>query len=407
MTRHKQEDHGHPRRGQRASSNKKVTHSVVVLSAPEELLAKGRPRPSRESRRSKPYTIRRKKLPQSSEPLPSPSAASSTPSPSLLFPNPVFDIACPPSPSLELSQTESHSTTHRNLPAAPSGLDSLFSLSLMLPPEDPYYEPQGLMEQLSSIPDASIENLPPFNVEHQFPFFGTDVTHPVGAENPHTNWPVHPFFNSLIIPPPENPYEEPQAFSGHLRTYIPDASFTGQPSPSFGTDVSLPAGPDNRHSNRPAHLLPSSTIIPHLENLFDEPQAFSGHPNDYIPGVSFADRFFFGGGAPLLAGVEHFPRDFYAQEEYYKYGTGAVDQDQSWENESSEAQVEIIRANPQGLESSSLAPAPALLNDGQILSSWEGCGNPIVEWMNSLSEEITPNNAPELSEVDLDDFISF
>ena len=189
MTRHKQEEHGHPRRGERAPSSKRVTHSVITLSNTGAPAVKGKNRSNKESRRSKPYTIPRKhslrlsETPSTSLSFSSPSAPPPpfSPSPALStltsssFQNPILGVACPALPSFALPEAsldtplanvdDLYIPDYLHWPAEPSDLDSLFRLSLLPRSENPYHEPQGLSEYTASLPDVFFpEQVHPSNI---------------------------------------------------------------------------------------------------------------------------------------------------------------------------------------------------------------------------------------------------
>lgn len=180
MTRHKQDAHGHPRRGDKSSGSKKISHITVVIS--DDTLETARP--GRKYRRPQPYSKRAVKVEQPSD---AELSLASCSSPSTSTPSSFFASSSISSPSTSTSMTSPSSPCapqssglcdwwpqppqipvdlssifqHAILPdfqpilsANPTGIDALFGVPQIPCGKTTYYEPLGLIDQLASIPDV-------------------------------------------------------------------------------------------------------------------------------------------------------------------------------------------------------------------------------------------------------------
>lgn len=346
MTRHKQDKHGHPKRGERGSGTKKVTHTVVIVPEGEEVPDSG-VRPSRASRRSRPYSVpsngESSRLSKSHKVSPSPSSrpdsfyapsspascvSSLAPAPSCS--NSIFEFACPtwpamPEPSWDSpadNMGEFFSAPPLNWPSDPTGLDALFCSSQIPRPENPY-EPTGIQDYLSSIPAISSPDLfTPSAVEQPAP---TDFTF---ARS------LTPFGSESLLP-----FGVQDVQTGASYSYEQADYGTG-----FYMPLGLPGGP-----------LAADALT---------------YPESTFPGTQF------------------YGNDAVSYDEAPIVSSSQLDTSRAMSSRGSlslEEQLEIITAHSQSQDTSSLAP-PSPPSDDEQLQWSEDCSC-TPDWMRPLFED--------------------
>lgn len=296
MTRHKQDEHGHPRRGEVAPS---VSHSEVRLMEEEvaDIQLAAKMVPQRRFKQSK--TVSRS---SSSSSLVSSFSATSTPSPLAITPNPTFEIAAPTTPSnlpcvvsddqfyplgkatrkRKSRCTQMYNTTRgkrdsSEVPAAP--VEPLISQELLplgswTPSftvpwlEQPSYSPSYMPSLPESTNDCWLEH----NVQ------------PVPGSLPHDfHFSCPPLYPNCLSE--QRQPKEAQAFSedlshfGTLPVYFPDLDLSIQ---TFAP--SLPAEPDLDYNA--ACDPPNSSIT---DNNSDALWEFNFEPPSALSGPSFPD----------------------------------------------------------------------------------------------------------------------
>lgn len=177
MTRHKQEEHGHPHRGEEAPYKKRVTHSVVILPRRRPDI-KGK---ARSNKRCKPYTDRRKRSTES----PEPPSSSSSHGPCALELPPFFATSSTQA-SAGMPQTyfgaAVQNTDETYIPPAwprptdNSGFDAILP-SEMQYPENQFGETAELLAFIRSLPEATLPEPAP----------APTVDQPIPTINPYTS----------------------------------------------------------------------------------------------------------------------------------------------------------------------------------------------------------------------------